>query len=121
MDNNDAARFDAVCYVADGKPELYDTVSAFSFAVAEEQERVRVEEATEAEDLEVGLVGEEVAEDLEVGLVGEEEAEDMEVDLEGELEEAEAQEAEGAWEAGEDQWAGQTRDCSRGEAEEASR
>ncbi|KAK3256788.1 hypothetical protein CYMTET_34096 [Cymbomonas tetramitiformis] len=56
-----------------------------------------------------------------VGLVGEEEAEDMEVDLEGELEEAEAQEAEGAWEAGEDQWAGQTRDCSRGEAEEASR
>ncbi|KAK3286864.1 hypothetical protein CYMTET_5580 [Cymbomonas tetramitiformis] len=52
---------------------------------------------------------------------GEEEAEDMEVDLEGELEEAEAQEAEGAWEAGEDQWVGQTRDCSRGEAEEASR
>ncbi|KAK3241207.1 hypothetical protein CYMTET_49013 [Cymbomonas tetramitiformis] len=37
MDNNDAARFDAVCYIADGKPELYDTVSAFSFAVAEEQ------------------------------------------------------------------------------------
>ncbi|KAK3267015.1 hypothetical protein CYMTET_24396 [Cymbomonas tetramitiformis] len=37
MDDNDAARFDAVCYVADGKPELYDTASAFSFAVAEEQ------------------------------------------------------------------------------------
>ncbi|KAK3251378.1 hypothetical protein CYMTET_39282 [Cymbomonas tetramitiformis] len=37
MDDNDAARFDAVCYIADGKPELYDTVSAFSFAVAEER------------------------------------------------------------------------------------
>ncbi|KAK3246003.1 hypothetical protein CYMTET_44454 [Cymbomonas tetramitiformis] len=37
MDDNDAVRFDAVCYIADGKPELYDTVSAFSFAAAEEQ------------------------------------------------------------------------------------
>ncbi|KAK3271962.1 hypothetical protein CYMTET_19707 [Cymbomonas tetramitiformis] len=84
------------------------STSRFGTQLVELKERVRVEEATETED-------------LEVGLVGEEEAEDMEVDLEGELEEAEAQEAEGAWEAGEDQWAGQTRDCSRGEAEEASR
>ncbi|KAK3263435.1 hypothetical protein CYMTET_27763 [Cymbomonas tetramitiformis] len=37
MDDNDAARFDAVCCVAEGKPELYDTVSAFSFDVAEER------------------------------------------------------------------------------------
>ncbi|KAK3242208.1 hypothetical protein CYMTET_48079 [Cymbomonas tetramitiformis] len=37
MDDNDAARFDTVCCTADGKPELYDTVSAFSFAVAEER------------------------------------------------------------------------------------
>ncbi|KAK3273488.1 hypothetical protein CYMTET_18280 [Cymbomonas tetramitiformis] len=36
-DNNDAARFGAVCCIADGKPELYDTVSAFSFAVSEER------------------------------------------------------------------------------------
>ncbi|KAK3247549.1 hypothetical protein CYMTET_42954 [Cymbomonas tetramitiformis] len=37
VDDDDAARFDAVCYIADGKPELYDTASAFSFAVAEER------------------------------------------------------------------------------------
>ncbi|KAK3266119.1 hypothetical protein CYMTET_25222 [Cymbomonas tetramitiformis] len=37
VDDNDADRFDAVCYIADGKPELYDAVSAFSFAAAEEQ------------------------------------------------------------------------------------
>ncbi|KAK3270867.1 hypothetical protein CYMTET_20762 [Cymbomonas tetramitiformis] len=37
MESNDAARFDAVCYIADGKPELYDTVSAFSFAANEER------------------------------------------------------------------------------------
>ncbi|KAK3272843.1 hypothetical protein CYMTET_18875 [Cymbomonas tetramitiformis] len=35
--DDDAARLDAVCYIADGKPELYDTASAFSFAVAEER------------------------------------------------------------------------------------
>ncbi|KAK3244089.1 hypothetical protein CYMTET_46285 [Cymbomonas tetramitiformis] len=37
VDDDDAARFDAVCCIADGKPDLYDTASAFSFAVAEER------------------------------------------------------------------------------------
>ncbi|KAK3282708.1 hypothetical protein CYMTET_9569 [Cymbomonas tetramitiformis] len=37
VDDDDAARFDAVCCIADGKPELYDTASAFSFAVTEER------------------------------------------------------------------------------------
>ncbi|KAK3279001.1 hypothetical protein CYMTET_13095 [Cymbomonas tetramitiformis] len=37
MESDDAARFDAVCYLAGGKPELYDTVSAFSFAATEER------------------------------------------------------------------------------------
>ncbi|KAK3243330.1 hypothetical protein CYMTET_47000 [Cymbomonas tetramitiformis] len=35
--DDDAARFDAVCCIADGKPDLYDAASAFSFAVAEER------------------------------------------------------------------------------------
>ncbi|KAK3263936.1 hypothetical protein CYMTET_27290 [Cymbomonas tetramitiformis] len=37
VDEDDAVRFDAVCCIADGKPDLYDTASAFSFAVAEER------------------------------------------------------------------------------------
>ncbi|KAK3243438.1 hypothetical protein CYMTET_46904 [Cymbomonas tetramitiformis] len=37
VDDGDATRFDAVGCIADGKPDLYDTASAFSFAVAEER------------------------------------------------------------------------------------
>ncbi|KAK3285806.1 hypothetical protein CYMTET_6604 [Cymbomonas tetramitiformis] len=37
VDGDDAVRFDAVCCIADGKPDLYDTASAFFFAVAEER------------------------------------------------------------------------------------
>ncbi|KAK3248531.1 hypothetical protein CYMTET_42014 [Cymbomonas tetramitiformis] len=37
VDEDDAVRFDAVCCIADGKPDLYDTASAFSFAVTEER------------------------------------------------------------------------------------
>ncbi|KAK3279381.1 hypothetical protein CYMTET_12733 [Cymbomonas tetramitiformis] len=40
MESDDAARFDAVCYLAGGKPELYDTVSAFSFFAAAEEQQV---------------------------------------------------------------------------------
>ncbi|KAK3244386.1 hypothetical protein CYMTET_22624 [Cymbomonas tetramitiformis] len=44
MESDDAARFDAVCYLAGGTPELYDTVSAYSFFANEERVPDAIEE-----------------------------------------------------------------------------
>ena len=47
VESGDNDRFEAVCYLADGKPELYDTVSAYSFTAAEEANDDAIEEYAE--------------------------------------------------------------------------